>query len=419
MDGSIDFDYGGDVGAHCRSFVFVHSSYRTSSTWLWSKFRQDPKTVCYNELFHEHLKDMSVESATRISTAFWRSNQPPTAPCFLEFLPLIREGGGVQGYDGSFADERFLPPDGMLGDLTSSERTYLASLIRYAHDRALLPVLTCTRSIGRMGAIKRAFGGHHVLAHRNLFHQWGSYSAQFLAGNPYFIATVNNVIRNCRQDGFIRNLDNWFAERKATAFDQKMFSTFILLHLYLYGRAAESADIVFDTSRATVDAEYRSGFSADIAERVGIDLNLSDARGNFEVFVTEIDSIKAFSDELDQFVKIIIAECDTDNGRVLVRNCYDAVLSELERHHFYTRNLRPFLSIPVPVLAEEPACADGGDAPAAIETDADAVIGDAQPAVVQAPEATTIAAPSAPSRFGRLRKFRRLLHRLRAGGDWV
>ena len=26
---------------------------------------------------------------------------------------------------------------------------------------------------------------------------------------------------------------------------------------------------------------------------------------------------------------------------------------------------------------------------------------------------------SAPSRFGRLRKFRRLLHRLRAGGDWV
>ena len=35
--------------------VFIHSQFRTGSTWLWNKFRQDARNCCYYEPFHQDL----------------------------------------------------------------------------------------------------------------------------------------------------------------------------------------------------------------------------------------------------------------------------------------------------------------------------------------------------------------------------
>src|ERR1700761_5819808 len=103
MDGSIPLASDGELGPTDKPFIFIHSSYRTSSTWFWNKFRQDKRTLAFYEVFHEAIKDISVQWITQITGASWNSNHPSMAPYFLEYLPLIREGGGVEDYLDGFA----------------------------------------------------------------------------------------------------------------------------------------------------------------------------------------------------------------------------------------------------------------------------------------------------------------------------
>ena len=42
--------------------VFLHSSFRTSSTWLWGKFRADPMRMCLYEVFQERLADLTLSA---------------------------------------------------------------------------------------------------------------------------------------------------------------------------------------------------------------------------------------------------------------------------------------------------------------------------------------------------------------------
>lgn len=367
MDGSIPLLLNGAVGLADTPPVFVHSSYRTSSTWFWNKFRHNSGTLAFNEIFHPELRNMTIGRAAQITDTAWNSNHPPMAPYFLEYLPLLREDGGVQGYLEDFECERFLPPDGFDGTLTAPERAYIGGLLDHAHHRGAMPVLACTRTLGRAGAIRKAFGGYHIMVHRNLFHQWASYTSQWVAGNPFFLATVNATIRNCRQDAFLARLDAWFGDRREDPSDRRMFAVFALLHLYLYAKASAAADICFDASRAATDAVYRDGFCDEIDRRLGLGIDLSDARSNFELSLVEIGSFTAFTNEIDQFVKLIVAECQTAASASLVRDCRDAMFAELERHGFYTSKLRAFLAIPTPL---EPEAAEPEPEPAALVAEA-------------------------------------------------
>ena len=112
-------------GAQSRPPVFIHSSWRTSSTWVWLKFRQLPETMSYYEPFHGLLAKRTRAEAQSIDYRSWDSNHPPGDPYGLEYLPLIRETGGVPFSEPAMAFEWFIPLGGIRGRLRDTERKYL------------------------------------------------------------------------------------------------------------------------------------------------------------------------------------------------------------------------------------------------------------------------------------------------------
>ena len=128
--------------------VFVQSSWRTASTWLWSKLRRAPTANAYCEIFHERLKACTIPNLKDDHFAKWNSKHPEAAPYFLEFAPLLDAGGAVRGFEPSMAIERFIPADGIDGALSVAERAYIGGLIENAHAHRKVPVLTDTRTTG-------------------------------------------------------------------------------------------------------------------------------------------------------------------------------------------------------------------------------------------------------------------------------
>ena len=280
--------------------IFVSSSFRTSSTWIWEKFRQSKNTLTYYEPFHEALSYLRKEDALSIGPEAWKSGHPSSAPYFLEFVPMLKAGGGVHGFSENFAFKEFFPPTGSHGDLSSEQHSYVSSLVAHAERKSLIPVLACTRSLGRMGALKKAFGGVHVFLYRPIFDQWASYLAQSRSGNDYFINTTMEIIVNNQHDRFMR----WIFNRYISSGDQEInrsyedncFYCHFSLHVYLYLLAIEECDIELNSADISIDKLLSENFSRDVFDKSGVVIDVSDAKrhiecGPFTFYTKELDCI--------------------------------------------------------------------------------------------------------------------------------
>jgi len=263
--------------------IFVHSSYRTSSTWFWSKLRAKPTVLAYCEIFNEALAKVTRATIEAQNAESWASGHPSVAPYFLEYLPLLSQEMGLPLYDRSMLFERFMPADGMGGSLSEREIEYVTSLIANAHASGKVPVLTDTSTLGRIRAFKRAFSAPAIFLHRNLFHQWASYSKQSVMGNPNFIHTTDWAMAGSQGDPFVRHLSDFFAKRTREPDDEQTFLTFVVFHLYLYAHALEDADLVLDVDALASDPAVRSAAERQIGEWIGAEIDLGDCRPNFEL----------------------------------------------------------------------------------------------------------------------------------------
>lgn len=336
-----------------RGPVFVHSSFRTASTWVWSKFRGDPRCLAYCEIFHEQLASCTGPQIAALHDGGWNSHHPSAAPYFLEFLPLLEPEGGVKLYGPEMAFERFLPAGGVAGTLSNAEVAYVRALIDHAEGCGRIPILTDTRTLGRAGALKQAFGGTSVVIYRNIFHQWGSYSAQAAGGNGYFLETVNATLRACRHDPFIRQVDDFFHDRTTSEEDERSFLAFAALHLYLYALALPSADLVLDVNRLARDPGAAEDARQRLKDLTGLPLDFSDCRLAFEGSLFATRSPVAFRDTVQQFVKLIGAHVADIRVLAQVERMRDEMLEEWERCEFYAARTRGLLSGRAARLAAE------------------------------------------------------------------
>lgn len=137
---------------------------------IWSKFRALSAVTAFYEPFSEKALKYTVQRiATGIETA-WDSRHPALdEPYAAEYLPLI-VGVGVPLYEDRFAVQRhFVPREHQL-----DEHAFLKSLVTHAVSRGDRAVLGFSRSLGRVGAIKRHFAGLHVVLMRDPIQQWMS-----------------------------------------------------------------------------------------------------------------------------------------------------------------------------------------------------------------------------------------------------
>lgn len=317
--------------------AFLHSGFRTSSTWLWDKLRASPHIIAYYEIFHEQLASLNsrgaAESHSQISS--WRSNHPRSAPYFLEFTPLFRPEGGVRGYESSMAMERFVPEGGMDGVLSEAEISYVGGLIEAATAHGKRPLLTCTRTLGRAKALKKAFGGAHVLLVRNLFHQWGSFSSQAHDGNIYFLQQLDLMITHGRGDAFVRAIDDWFSHRQLNAADEALFTAFLVLHLYLYAHAHDAADAVVDVDRLSDDREHRTAVERALTSLAAWPIDLGDVRSHFEHTPLVVQSINQLEAMVDQFMKLVPLEGLSEEATDFAQRRKTEAFEALRQHEFF------------------------------------------------------------------------------------
>ena len=286
-------------GAPAPRLIFLHSSWRTSSTWFWSKFRPLAETECYYEPFSGSLSTITRDQAAASNYRDWDSAHQPTEPYFREYLPFVEETGGLRLFDPAMPFGWFFPIGGLRGELRPAETRYLAQLIDHARQLGKIPVFGETASLGRLRAIKNTFGGRHIFLHRNLWKQWLSYLYQ-RRRLVYFIYDTTARIVGGSDEPFVAGIADLYLDR-ALAFRRRAggetqrplsaderfgllrwlpehdaFAMFMALNLYLYLHAQISADLTVDATRLAADAEYRTVIEAALARLTGLEISLSD-----------------------------------------------------------------------------------------------------------------------------------------------
>lgn len=321
--------------------IFINSSFRTSSTWLWEKLRKLENVTAYCEFFNTQLSGLSLRKIQDATYASWDSKHPPCAPYFFEFLPLLRPEGGVVGYAPEMGLDRFIPANGIDGNLSEEEQRYVAALIEHSRAAGMVPVLSETRTLGRARALKAAFGGKTLLVYRNLFHQWGSYCYQDAMGNPTFIGTIQETLAASRHDPFLKALGEWYRVAERGRDDEALFAAFLLLHLYLYAFSFDVSDLIVDTNAIARDPQTRAATEDALSDMVGGRVDLSDARESFQFSAVRIGSVAVFIDTIDQFAKLIATDARVSPQAVaFLYRAKDEALAEMDRHAFYTNGAR-------------------------------------------------------------------------------
>lgn len=156
-----------------KSPIFIHSLFRSGSTYLFKVFRRsDAQYWCYQESLHEAVIDANANPEyllhDRGDELVLQLRHPQMdMPYFQELYetwPVWKNTlSAAAVYDNYFA-----PPNSDIGV------TYWKMLAESGKNR---PVFQECRTAGRIGAIKEQLEGYHIYLWRNPWDQWWSYKA--------------------------------------------------------------------------------------------------------------------------------------------------------------------------------------------------------------------------------------------------
>ena len=315
--------------------IFLHSSFRTSSTWLWDRFRKLSGVTAFYEVFNEGLASIKRPDIYTKTYSGWSSKHPPGAAYFLEFAPLIEDSGGVANYDDAMAFRRFIPEDGVRGNISNEERKYLSGLVAHAEKLGTIPVLSCTRTVGRLRAIKGVLPGLHILIYRNLFRQWCSYTEQLALGNPYFFYTLKTCIDHSSHDSFLKCLKETFQLQDPKLDSSEYFCAFVLLHIYLYAQVCDAADVIFDVEKAIGDQDYRARMEHEVRSTTGLPIDLSGMKARIGFSFLNSDYDVELRDSIRVLADIAISNAQSSTARQFATKALTDFMEEWDKYNFY------------------------------------------------------------------------------------
>ncbi len=273
--------------------IFIHSSFRTGSTWLWGLFRSQPHILAFYEPLNENLLHLSDALISSLRADSWDSGHPSGRPYFAEYRRL-------QNFP--YVGIRHLQPQMVFGDFFAQDlsasiayKNYLTLLKQEAETAAKVPLYACTRSLGRVAALKNLMGGLHIYLMRDRAAQWQSYLNQLERGNAYFMATLLMI---ADQNPRAKLVQSWQKRLNLGRLSAKTYPHYIEeamqkaenmavatlrilfdeLHESLHAHAQKNADIIFDIDACSLDAEYRSALKKEIYDRTFCALDIDSIR---------------------------------------------------------------------------------------------------------------------------------------------
>lgn len=263
-----------------RRAIFLHSGFRSGSTWFWSRFRAAAGTRAYYEPLHESLADIRPETLPMAAEGGGLLRHPALdAPYFEEYRSLVQSNGGIPFYDPRFALKTYFetgPNPGLV--------RYLDHLTASAGDA--IPVLGFCRSLARVPWMRRQCDALHIVTVRKPWNRWISYRQQATEkGNPYFLfsAYVIAVVGrgDSRYGAFFQDLPLTSAQAGApasltlrahfdTLTDDQRLRIFLRVFVLEMMIALQEPDHVVDLDRMSVDAAYRAATTETLRAATGL-----------------------------------------------------------------------------------------------------------------------------------------------------
>jgi hypothetical protein len=274
--------------------VFIHSAWRTASTYLWAKLGRSPGNLGFCEPYNEVLSHLGLDGIHTLRSDGWGSGHPAlAAPYFAEYEELVQDPGGIAKFQSrfSYADYYELDPAAV-----EPQRDYLQNILDFAQTQGARPVLGFCRSLGRLPWLTRAFPTTlHIELRRDPLSQFLSAYYQYVRrDNPYFIVGYVTVAGLSTGSPYMEGVRNrlgipWTPSREpAEAFGffqawvarqtpEVLFQVFWHVHTLNAHRSQGLADLVVDIDQLAASGSYRAGLERELS-RYGFAVSFDDAK---------------------------------------------------------------------------------------------------------------------------------------------
>jgi hypothetical protein len=268
--------------------IFIHAWWRSGSTYVWSKLRENKSCRCYYEPLHERIANLKLGVIKEApDTGFSRAlrHPVPNKHYFAEYAKLLRSGNLC--YSSELAYDRYLLQP---GEADEQLRKYLNGLISSASAVKRRAVLCFCRSQMRSAWMKETVGGMHVAQIRNPADQWASFKV-----DSYFVSKLIVIalkLRNLRPHAFahigpfegfaqqlskrpvpIRVLVDYFIPQFVSQRD--CLDVFLVIWIASALQTIAYCDFLLDIDRLSTDLEYRSTASRWF-DSIGCSVDFSD-----------------------------------------------------------------------------------------------------------------------------------------------
>lgn len=276
--------------------IFIHSLFRTGSTYLWNKFRNNDNFHCYYEPFHQVIPKLAYGGPSP-----WDHKRENTDKMrhpelgknhFEEYSGLLSaERKTIASFRKAFSFDDFCT---VTDD--AAARRYIDELLANAAPKT--PVLQFNRTAFRTGWFKSNYpSGYHIYLFRNAREQWRSY-VSFTGGNKYgnvFLA-MDLLIAGVNADKpHFRKLSThvpllafhsddieteliFFSKMAELYTDEEKYAIFYYIWLYGLIESARHADMLLSIDRLSCSPDYREKITAGLRTDACRDLGFEDAR---------------------------------------------------------------------------------------------------------------------------------------------
>ncbi|WP_431482875.1 glycosyltransferase [Pseudomonas solani] len=270
--------------------TFVHSLFRSGSTYFYNALKRTGKVHIYHEPMHEVIASLAnswdqMASRKEELKTILRHNFLEGG-YFDEYASLLQDI--KRSFDPKFSfDYYFLSS----GDEAPDMKTYIDILKEGASQ---LPVLQCTRTSGRIDWLKENYKSSNVFLLRNPWDQWYSYKVDpYIASTPRIIYAQNNTPDHLKavlmKSGAPPLYEGNTQEKIAYSLlhpltpEQDYFLFFgSWLHSFVCGE--QYCDVFIDMDELSTSAEYRTQCLVKL-EEIGIkSVDFSDAKLHRAIF---------------------------------------------------------------------------------------------------------------------------------------
>jgi hypothetical protein len=264
--------------------IFIHGFWRTASTYIWKKFRDQPAYRAYYEPLHELLVKPRAEVLAACAESQTGDLRHPGMDDFY-FAEFLFSEAGVEFFEKPLSYERYCIDD---DEPDSALRRYIGNLISQASRHSQIPVLQFNRSLFRIGWLTRNFAPLNVLLLRKPANVWKSMLA--FKGHS-FTSIFTIVLGQNRRKEPLKHLPEWvelpsyaaatiegdysYYGPLAIEYERLLYPSFFDFYLLSTIRALPYADCVLDMDEISSNPAVRAATAARLRE-LDITLNLDD-----------------------------------------------------------------------------------------------------------------------------------------------